>query len=368
MIKRLYIHNFRCLENFELPIAGKSSTLLIGKNGAGKSTVSIAIEILQKIARGTNRIADLAAPKDFARGRFDVPMRFQLEVELGGKLAVYSLALECPKGWKELRVFEESFHMDGQPIYTRQGAKTTIEKAAGQLTAIFSIDWHLVALPIVEQNQGDSLANFKQWLARALILSPLPSEIIGDSQRETLAPSRDVKNFGAWFAGLLAYAPSSYATIDRYLRELMPDLKDIKNPEVGLNARSLEVQFVENAASLRLPFRELSDGEKCFMICAMVIAANEAYGPLLCFWDEPDNHLAISEVGHFVLALRQSFKSGGQFIATSHNSETIQSFSKETTLVLTRKSHLEPTVVRPLSELDLKGDLMTTLLAGDLES
>jgi AAA15 family ATPase/GTPase len=42
MIRRLYIHNFRCL--------GHSSVLLIGKNGSGKTTVSLALEILQKIA------------------------------------------------------------------------------------------------------------------------------------------------------------------------------------------------------------------------------------------------------------------------------------------------------------------------------
>ena len=32
LIRRLYVHNFRCLENFELPISGHSSALLIGKN------------------------------------------------------------------------------------------------------------------------------------------------------------------------------------------------------------------------------------------------------------------------------------------------------------------------------------------------
>ena len=101
------------------------------------------------------------------------------------------------------------------------------------------------------------------------------------------------------------------------------------------------------------------------MICAMVLAANEAYGPLLCFWDEPDNYLALSEVGHFVLALRKAFQSGGQFIATSHNPEAIRRFSDENTLVLYRKSHLEPTIVRPLTELrasgDFSGDLVEAL-------
>ena len=89
--------------------------------------------------------------------------------------------------------------------------------------------------------------------------------------------------------------------------------------------------------------------------------------PVLCFWDEPDNYLALSEVGHFVLALRKGFQSGGQFIATSHNPEAIPRFSEESTLLLSRKSHLEPTLVRPVSELQTNGDLVTALILGDLE-
>jgi ABC-type sugar transport system ATPase subunit len=107
------------------------------------------------------------------------------------------------------------------------------------------------------------------------------------------------------------------------------------------------------------------------MICAMVLAANDAYGPLVCFWDEPNSHLALSEVGHFVLALRKAFQSSGQFIATSHDAEAIRHFSDENTIVLYRKSHLEPTIARPLTEVRasglFSGDLVEALVRGDLE-
>ena len=155
--------------------------------------------------------------------------------------------------------------------------------------------------------------------------------------------------------------------IDDYLRQVMPDLKDIKNPPAGKDSRSLVVQFSNDQGSMNLPFEDLSDGEKCFMICAVVLAANEAYGPVLCFWDEPDNYLALSEVGHFILALRKAFQSGGQFIATSHNPEAVRSFSDENTLVLHRKNHLEPTLVRPLGAIQVSGDLVGALIRGDVE-
>ncbi len=369
VIRRFYVHNFRCLENFELPLSGHSSILLIGNNGTGKSTIGFALEILQRIARGTNRVGELVKPKDLTQGRTHVPLRFELEVELNGTIYVYALAFELPKEFKELRVLEEKLVMGGQPVYTRELAQVHLARTKREIEANFLIDWHLVALPIIQQqSMKDPLFIFKQWLASMLILRPMPSLISGDSEGETLHPNPQVTNFGAWFSGVLAYAPSAYTKMDAFLKKIIPDLKDIRNPPTGKDSKSLAVQFYKDQGSLNLPFADLSDGEKCFVICALVLAANETYGPLCCFWDEPDNYLAPSEVGHFVLDLRQSFQPSGQFIATSHNSEAILQFSENNTFVLSRKSHLEPTIVRPLKELHVNGDLVGTLIRGDLES
>jgi energy-coupling factor transporter ATP-binding protein EcfA2 len=369
VIRRFYVHNFRCLENFELPIAGLPSVLLIGTNGSGKTTVALALEILQKIGRGTNRAGDLVRPKDFSRGRSDVPMRFEIEVALGAGVYAYAIALEFPEGFKELRVLEEKLYVDGRPIYTREGAQVHLVRTGKQKEASFIIDWHLVALPIIQPQLGDDpLVVFKQWLARTLILRPTPGSIMGDSEEETLEPNPRVTDFGGWFSGVLASAPSAYTRIDEYLKQVMPDLKDIQNPKIGKDSRSLVVRFSNEHGSMAVPFEDLSDGEKCFMICAVVLAANDAYGPLVCFWDEPDNYLALGEVQQFVVALRRAFQiGGGQFVATSHNPEAIRSFSDENTLVLQRRSHLEPTVVRRLSELEVGGDLVGAIARGDLE-
>lgn len=370
VIRRLHIHNFRCLENFELPVSGQPSVLLIGKNGAGKTTVGLALQILQKIARGTNRIGDLVKPKDLARGRMYAPMRFEIEVDLNSQVFQYAIAFELPEKFKELRVLEEELLVGGRPLFTRQVSLVHLARAGQDKAAQFSIDWHLAALPIIQQHTGDPLSVFRQWLARALILRPIPSLITGDSQDETLYPSVDVSDFGAWFSGLLAEAPSAYTKIDEYLKQVMPDLRGIKNPETGVDSRSIVIQFANDSKTetVDIPFRDLSDGEKCFMICALVLAANDAYGPLLCFWDEPDNHLALSEVGHFVIALRKGFQTGGQLITTSHNDEAIRRFSEENTLILQRRNHLEPTLVRSLAQVPVSGDLIGALVRDDLAS
>ena len=99
----------------------------------------------------------------------------------------------------------------------------------------------------------------------------------------------------------------------------------------------------------------------------MVLAMNATQEPLFCFWDEPDNYIALNEVGHFVMALRSSYQSQGQFLATSHNEETIEHFGRENTLYVYRNSHQNPTRSRWADELDIAGDFVNALILDDIE-
>jgi len=367
MIQRLYVNNFRCLENFELTVKDLPSALLIGKNGSGKSTVSSVLEIFQSLSRGVNRVGQLVLVEDFARGRSDTPMRFEIEVLLDQKLFKYVLALELPENFKELRIFEEQLEVSGEPLFSRKKAQVKLYRSTQNYEADFLVDWHLVALPVIqEQSEKDPLRIFRTWLSRMIILAPIPSLMTGDSHGETLEPKRNGSNFGEWFSGLLSRYPAAYTHVDKYLREIMPDLQDFMNELVGKDSKSMIVRFEANSANLSIGFKDLSDGEKCFFLSAVVLAANKSYGPLFCFWDEPDNYLSLSEVGHFVTSLRRSFKNGGQFLATSHDEEAIRKFSNDNTFVLDRKSHLEPTLVRMLRDLPVRGELVDTLIRGDI--
>jgi predicted ATPase len=375
MLQRLYVHNFRCLENFEMNFKDMSSILLIGKNGVGKSAVARSLELLQRIARGTNRMRDLAdkkdyiiGPKDFTQGRTEIPMRFEIEVKLENKHFKYILAFDLPDGFKELRIFEEQLSVDERIIYSRKEALVVLHTTSQNQEAKFKVDWHLVALPVIqEQSASDPLRQFKNWLSHMIILAPIPGKMTGISSDETLEPKRDGSNFAEWFTGLLSNYPASYTQLEKYLREIMPDLVDFLNPPIGVDSKSMHVRFEENKKILKIDFNDISDGEKCFFLCAVVIAANKFYGPLFCFWDEPDNFLSLSEVGHFAMNLRRSFQTGGQIIVTSHNPETIRKFSNENTFILDRKSHLEPTLIRILSEVAPVGDLVDALIRGDVQ-
>ena len=150
-----------CLENFELPISGQSSVLLIGKNGAGKTTVGLAIQILQNIARGTNQVGQLVKPKDVSRGRSGTPIRLEIEVELDSQLFQYTVAFEFPESFKEFRVKKEDLFLNNNPLYTRDLAHVQVAKTGFDQKAEFNLDWHLVALPIIQSQPKESTLHFQ---------------------------------------------------------------------------------------------------------------------------------------------------------------------------------------------------------------
>jgi len=263
MLQRLYIHNFRCLENFELNLKDMPSALLIGKNGSGKSTIASALEIFQSIGRDINKVKQLVTPNDFFAGQSKVPMRFEIEVLLNNKLYKYILALELPETVKDLRVFEEELLVSGDLFYSRVAHEMDLYHHE----ATVGVDWRIVALPIMQEpSKEEPLRIFKTWLAQMIILSPIPSLITGESTGETLEPKRDGSNFAEWVSGLLSRYPAAYSQIDKYLREIMPDIQDFLNEQIGRNAKSMIVRFEANNATLSVDFEDLSDGEKCFFL------------------------------------------------------------------------------------------------------
>ncbi|MFE8645631.1 AAA family ATPase [Sphingomonas sp. NCPPB 2930] len=379
MLQRLYIHNYRSFQNFELKVGDAHSSLLIGKNGAGKSSIARVLRIFQAIGRGDNRLKDLVNPREFFGGGSATPMRIEIETLVQGHSFRYALALELPERFKELRVMEERLERDGEPIYLREQAQVSLRRqdALPSADARFLVDWHLVALSIIQEHStSDPIYIFKAWLARMVILAPVPDRMQSDSGDKTLWPETSAGNLADWLAGVLSQYPAAYSTISEYLLQVMPDLQDFLYEDLGQESRRLIVRFgLKGQGTLPLAFDQLSDGEKCFFLCSVIVAANRFYGPLLCFWDEPDNYLSLSEVSHFVMTLRRAFEGQGQILMTSHNEESIRRFSDENTWVIGRGSHMEPSQIRLLGELRERGergesppDVIQSLLLGEIQS
>jgi predicted ATPase len=364
MIERLYVHNFRCFENFTLDFASHPSVLLIGKNGSGKSTVLQCLALLQSICRGSNRARNLIFGSDFTQGRMDHPMRFEVDLTLSGKPFKYAISFEWPANFREARILDENLSIDGSSVFARHHAQ--IQLASGPA---FGLDWHTVALPVIEERPGErAIQDIKTFFASMILIAPIPANMTGFAEEPSQQLQKDAANYAACLRALLGQKPAAYSAFDSYVKAVIPDFSSIENVERGESGTQLIVKFEQRnpQRSLSVEFKTLSDGEKCFFLSAYIIASNAVGSPVICMWDEPDNHLSLSEVGQFITGLRKMTNRSGQFIATTHHPETVRKFSDDTTFVLTRKSHLDPTVVRPLADFTYSGDLINALIRDEI--
>ncbi len=369
MIERLYVHNFRCLENFTLDFAGQRSALLIGKNGAGKSTVLRALQVFQSIGRGPNRVRNVVCAKDFARFDKSRPMRFEIDATLATRRFKYSVAFEWPEDLSGAGILEETLLRDGDAVFTRE--REQVQLAGG---AAFGLDSHVFALPVInEQPPAQSIQDVRAYLADLMLLAPIPQMMGGFSEEPETELERSAGNYVSCLRSVLQKKPKAYSEFEAFVKAVIPDFSSIENVRRGKEGGSqLIVTFDQPKPQRTLPldFDVLSDGEKCVLLSAYIAAANAVRSPtdppVVCVWDEPDSHLSLSEVGHFITSMRKMANRGGQFIATTHHPETIRKFSDENTFVLSRKSHLEPAVVKPLSAYSYTGDLIHALARDEI--
>ena len=345
-------------------VDGKPTTLLVGVNGAGKSTIRDVIEILQRIGRGPGVVEDLVVARDKTRWGHDHYIIIEVSVELAGQPLEYSVAFEVDPISQAVKIATERLSSNSWKIFDRQDVHL-VTRLTEEHEVAFELDPKQLALSIIGPPQSHPIEEFRKWLRNILIVAPIPQLMNGISERGTLFPTADMENLSEWFRELIVQFPDSYANVTGFLQNYMGDLISIQNEQAGRETRRLQFVFGDPKSKEPFEFKELSDGEKCLMVAAMVVAHSARFQPTLCFWDEPESHIGISLLQRFISDLKRGSGKVGQLIATSQNAETIRTFSQENILILGRRDHRSRPVVTKASELKNKGDLADAFARGD---
>jgi predicted ATPase len=364
MIRKVYIHNFRCLENFTFDLGDKKSALIIGKNASGKSTFRDALKILQSIARGTLRVKHFLRLSDVGYHRLHIPVTFEVECKLDERVYNYRISFEYPHRFEEVRISTESLRVDQELIFSREGTQVLLADGAQ-----FLLDSQICGLSIINPKTGlNNIDRLNQFLAYMFLLSPIPASVTSYSDDETLYLDQDSNNLVSFLRSVLSRYPKAYQELDSYIKNVFPDFESIRTVPKGEIGKLYQVVFrqQDSGADLKVDFASLSDGEKMFFLSGVILALSKMNEPVFCFWDEPDNHLSLSEIGQFIVELRKMKNFRGQFVATSHHPKTIQRFSDENTYLFERHSHFAPTKVTLLSEKKYNGNLIDALTKDEI--
>ena len=315
MLKRLYVHNYKCLVNFEINF-DKDISLFLGANGSGKSTVFEVLTKLKQVIVNEEKVENVFDDSDAPRwlGRCDT-IRFELDFEKSSSTSRYILTLAFNK-WPEISIEKESLFMDNDMVL----------ECIDEMMVLHGNDQREIWF----DHSRSSLSRYYKGLPFLNYLNTLfvvrinPYEMVSTFSKANLDVKSDFSNFAEWFADLNEKSRREVSVFETAMRGILPGYEYFKIDPAG-QAKVLMFEF-ENTANKKLPlryyFNELSEGQKVLIaLYALVYCVPE--NSIICI-DEPENFLALPEIQPWLNELRDKCKERNlQALLISHHPSLI---------------------------------------------
>src|SRR5579872_684995 len=348
MLTRLLCDNYKCLVNFEFRPGPLQ--LLMGRNGAGKSTVFEVLELLRDFAARGERCEGRLAGRTRTRWQDVEQQRFELEVSGNGGVYLYELLIDEWGQPAYPRVRREAVSLDGKPLFKFEEGMMHLYNDLFAERVQFAFDRRRSGLAIVESRpENKKLSWLKDWLGRLLYVQIDPKRMGARADKEAVHPAFDLSNFAEWYRHLRLARGRITEEIRSDLQEVVGGFESLDLEDAGLNVRQLQVEVRAssdlNSKSLRYSFDELSDGQRALVGLYTLLHAALANQTTICI-DEPDNFVALAEIQPWLSRLRDLQEIGSQVLIASHHPELLNELATRNGVVLDRVDGRH-TLVRP---------------------
>ncbi len=337
MLKRLYVHNYKCLVNFEINF-DQDISLFLGVNGSGKSTVFEVLTKLHRVIVGEEKIENVFNETDCPRwlkSGID-STRFELDIEIGNNIYRYLLVM---MNWEISSLIgnsinEESLYCNNEMLIESKDQKIILKKDVKSYpcdSSRSSINRHISYLA----------SEFLQYLRFLFIVRINPYEMVSSINKTNSEVKTDFSNYAEWFAHLNEKNRKGVSEFEKAMRDILPGFDYFRIEQAG-QTKVLQVDF-ENTANkkeiLSYYFNELSEGQKVLIaLYALVYCAPE--NSLICI-DEPENFLALPEIQPWFDTLYdQCAERGLQALLISHHPKIINLLANDSGFWFSRENNL----------------------------
>lgn len=366
VIERVYIHNYKCLVNFELRL--HETVLLLGTNGVGKTAVLDVLFGLRKLLSGEAKITDRVAfhPSTLTRWQARREQVFSIQAMIGGESFVYRLGIEHMDDGRRSRIVEESLVADGTTLFRFDLGDVQLFRDDGSQGPAYTADWSESALArVVPQASNTRLTAFMDAMQDMVVCTIRPSLLGAESTGEDRQLNRDADNFANWYRQAVLENPSSTRSHVEALRPVIEGFNNLHLQKSGLDSRALMFDFDatddgdgRNKTHYELRFDELSDGHRTLVVLYALLRLRREGDRVLLFIDEPDNFVALPEIQPWLMALVDLCEeTPSQALVCSHHPELIDYLGPDHGIVMRREASSVTTatpLAPPASENGLK--------------
>jgi len=304
MLRELRIENFRSHKVTSIPLG--RWTILYGENGAGKSSLLDAMNIVSSFATGT-ALKHLFPPGVYsASGQVADPSKPEilLSVELEddlllGKTEMYRYELVVGGQGPTAVLNREELFVEGDSVLTAHAASSTslATSGCGDAEAAQALQAHLM------------------W-ARRYRLEPRLIRRTSSNHHFI-----DKQGFGIPSAvdHLKSTNPTAYAALISDFLALFPAIADLRTVQVGSGEIALEF---DTGTSTSLSGVHLSDGQA--LAFGLLFLAHSPEGPRMLLLDEPEVTLSPVLVKDLLGRIEDALTSDRQVLLTTHSPYVIQ--------------------------------------------
>lgn len=339
MFTRLYVDNYKCLVNFDLPL--RELTLLLGQNGVGKTSVLDVVYALQQLLGGVAKVTDpqVFPTRTLARWQSRNSQVFEADVELEGDSFSYRIEVEHDRSTHRARIKEERLTVGKEPLFRCEMGEVHLYRDDHSEGPAFTVDWGESALARVAP-RGDNrrLTRFLEFVRKVVVCGLYPSGFKAESATEDARLDRDARNFVGWYRHVLQERQDLVPDFNDAMREVVHGFKGARLEKVGLDTRALMVVFEDHGERFELRLDEISDGQRALvaLYALTILTANQGYS---LFLDEPDNYVALREIQPWLVGLEDGCgETIPQAVLCSHHPECIDHLGVDSGLLLKRES------------------------------
>ena len=357
MIKRLYVDNYRCLVNFELPL--QELTLLVGPNGVGKTSVLDVMYALRQLLAGVAKIGDdgIFPTQTLTRWQEREIQVFEVDADLEGDTLRYRLEVAHDLPTRQPRIRLEQLTAKGAPLFQcRDGEVQRYRDDHSEGPKFSMARWESAMARVAPEANNTRLTRFLDFMRKVMVCGLHPASFQPESATEDALLQRDARNFAAWYRHLLLERQDMVPQFTAALREVLDAFRGIRMERVGRATRALMVMLEDHDERYELRLDEISDGERALIALYSLIWLTAGQGYTL-FLDEPDNYLALPEIQPWLIELADACGSTvPQAVLCSHHPELIDYLGGDRGLELARETS-GVTTVRRLSETSTESGL-----------
>ena len=329
MLTSLVMDNYRCFSGFKCNF--QALQLLLGSNGAGKSSVFHALHGIKELIAG-RPVSEIFRGAGLTAWRQDKRQQFQLGLCLNGVNYGYWLEIEHDKQGGRCRIVDEILSAENDTLIKfHLGEATLFRETEGRVEngGTFPFDWERSAISVIgERGDNQQLVQFRNAIAKWLFLEIRPRDIQEYSSKEAKILASAGENFADWYRDLRQENISVINDAHSSLKGVIPGFRDIKLERVG-DTRRLVVSFSqEGSDEYNLGFQRLSDGQKCLIILYTLLAYAKHNGGMF-FFDEPDNYVALREITPWFAEMAEACENKNmQSLIISHHPEVIDQLAE----------------------------------------